>query len=108
MLDYELGHFHTACELMKHHERRDPQEIFPDKLPDPFPYQSNREFVREVLTREVSLRANGTEFVPESQESKASLAYREHMNSEGSPTEIVAAGYRWLPGTELTRKVVNL
>ena len=30
------------------------------------------------------------------------------MNSEGSPSETVAAGYVWQPGTELTRKVANL
>jgi hypothetical protein len=24
------------------------------------------------------------------------------MNSQGSPSEIVAAGYRWQPGTELS------
>jgi hypothetical protein len=42
------------------------------------------------------------------QESSASLEYRSHVNSEGSPSESVAAGYRWRPGTELSRKVVNL
>jgi hypothetical protein len=26
------------------------------------------------------------------------------MNSEGSPSETVAAGYTWTPGTELTEK----
>jgi len=42
------------------------------------------------------------------QEPKSSLDYRNHMNSEGSPSETVAAEYVWQPGTELTRKVVNL
>jgi hypothetical protein len=27
------------------------------------------------------------------------------LNSEGSPTETVAAGYRWMPGTELAADV---
>jgi hypothetical protein len=41
-------------------------------------------------------------------EGEASLAYREQLSSKGSPSTIVAAGYRWSPGTELARKVVNL
>lgn len=31
------------------------------------------------------------------------MAYREQMNAHGSPSESVAAGYRWAPGTELAR-----
>jgi rubrerythrin len=107
MLDYELGHFAVVSELFKRHERRDPQEVVPDKLPEPFPFESQRQFVREVLEAEVDLRARGTEIVPLEQEGESSLAYREHMNSQGSPSEIVAEGYAWRPGTELTLKVVN-
>ena len=29
------------------------------------------------------------------------LAYRDQLNSEGSPSEMVSAGYRWQPGGEL-------
>ena len=108
MLDYELGHFQFALDIFKKVERRDPQEVIPAKLPDPFPYKSQRDFVRQVLKNEVDLRAKGTEFVPSAQESQASKAYRDHVNSEGSPTETVAAGYRWVPGGELRRKVANI
>src|SRR3569623_250989 len=104
MLDYELGHFHMEAKLFKQHERMDPEEIVPAALPDPFPYESNREFVQEVLVREVNLRPDGPDFVDAEKEPEDSLAYREHMNSEGSPSEIVAAGYRWRPGTELNRR----
>jgi hypothetical protein len=104
-LDYELGHVAHVMELFKQHERRDPMEILPGKLPDPIPFDSQRDFVREVLTREVDLRANGPDYVSRGEESQASLDYREHMNSQGSPTEAVAAGYRWRPGTELSTRV---
>ena len=33
---------------------------------------------------------------------RRSRAYREQLNSDGSPSETVAAGYMWQPGTELT------
>jgi hypothetical protein len=104
-LDYELGHFHYVCELFKQHERRDPAEVFPGDLPDPIAFASQRDFVRKILLQEVDLRAKGTQFVPLEQDSQASIDYRNHLNSEGSPTETVAAGYIWTPGTELHRKI---
>jgi rubrerythrin len=107
MLSYELGHLRAVAELFKKYERRDPQEIVGDQLPDPIPFESQREFVRETLAREVDLRASGPDFVPKEQEPQSSLDYRNHMNSEGSPSQTVAADYAWQPGTELSRKVVN-
>lgn len=104
-LDYELGHFHHVAELFKQYERRDPAELFPGNLPEPIAFASQRDFVRQVLTQEVDLRAKGTQFVDKSQESQASIDYRTQLNSEGSPSETVAAGYVWTPGTELNRKV---
>jgi rubrerythrin len=108
MLSYELGHLHEVAQVFKSRERRDPEEVIGDRLPDPIPFESQREFVRETLAREVDLRVSGPEFVGLEQEPKSSLDYRNHMNSEGSPSETVAAEYVWQPGTELTRKVVNL
>ena len=107
MLDYELGHFAVVTQLFKEHERRDPEEVIGADLPEPLPFESNREFVREVLAAEVDLRARGTEIVPLAEEGESSIAYRKHMNSQGSPSETVAQGYAWRPGTELTLKVVN-
>jgi rubrerythrin len=108
MLDYELGHVQFAMELFKKTDGRDPAEILPAKLPDPFPYTSNRDFVRKVLKQEVDLRAKDGQFVPLAEESQTSITYRKHLNSEGSPTESVAAGYQWSPGTELRRRVANM
>ncbi|HJV88005.1 MAG TPA: hypothetical protein VJ698_21220 [Noviherbaspirillum sp.] len=104
-LDYELGHFHHVAELFKQHEKRDPAELFPGTLPEPIRFASQRDFVRQVLAQEVDLRANGTQFVSQSQESQASIDYRAQINADGSPSETVAAGYIWTPGTELNRKV---
>jgi hypothetical protein len=101
-LDYELGQLHFVMELFKQVENRDPAEILPATLPEPIEYRSHRQFVRETLVNEVDMRASGTQFVNKDEEPERSLAYREQMNSEGSPSETVAAGYRWMPGTELT------
>lgn len=102
-LDYELGHLNMMCELFKQYERRDPAEILTGVIPTPLQFTSNREFIRDVLAKEVPLRANGTQYVPQEQESAASLAQRAQLNADGSPTNIVSAGYQWSPGTELSR-----
>ncbi len=104
-LDYELGHLHMVCELFKKHEKRDPAEILPESLPEPIPHASQREFVRETLAGAGDLRASGAEIVPKEKEGKESLAYRKQMNSDGSPSETVSAGYKWAPGSELKLKV---
>jgi rubrerythrin len=104
MLDYELGHVQYVMNLFRKIEKRDPAEILPASLPDPFPYTSQRDFVRETLSGEVSLRAKGSEFVPAGEESDATLDYRSVVNADGSPTDAVAAGYHWTPATELRRR----
>jgi rubrerythrin len=103
-LDYELGHLHYVAELFKKHEKRDPLEVLPESLPEPITVASQRDFVRKVLAQEVDLRAKGADFVPKAEESEASKQYRKQLNAEGSPSTNVAAGYKWMPGTELQRK----
>src|SRR4051812_10574306 len=107
-LDYEIGQLNVAMDLFKQHERRDPAEILPETIPDPIDFSSQRDFVRGVLEKELDLRAKGTEFVDKAEEPESSLEYRRHMNSQGSPSQTVAAGYVWAPGTELRLKVANL
>ncbi|MCO5172055.1 MAG: hypothetical protein M9894_37630 [Planctomycetes bacterium] len=99
MLDYELGQLHFVADLFKQVERRDPAEVLPQTLPDPIPYVSQRDFVRATL-REAPFRAVKEE-IGQLQDSAATAAYRDHMNSEGAPSEAIAAGYVWQPGTEL-------
>lgn len=107
-LDYELGHLQVAMQWFKEIDRRDPAEVLPRSLPDQLAFRSNRQYVREVLANEVQLRARGMEFVGPDEESEASIEYRNHLNSSGSPSTAVAAGYRWAPGTELARELETL
>ena len=103
-LDYELGHLNFACDLFKQIERRDPAEVLSGPLPEMVQFKSQRDFVRKVLAEETDLRTSGTQFVPREQESPLSLELRKQLNSQGIASEIVSAGYDWMPGTELTRK----
>jgi rubrerythrin len=102
-LDYELGHLHYVMNLCKEIERREPAELLPSTLPEPIGYHSHREFVRQTLANEVDLRAIGTQIVPKSEErpDSPSVLYRERMNRNGAPSELVSAGWIWAPGGEL-------
>ena len=42
--------------------------------------------------------------MPRDKEGAASREYRDAVNADGSPSETVAAGYRWAPGSELKLK----
>jgi rubrerythrin len=100
-LDYELGHLHAVKDLFERTERRDAASILPATLTDPIDYASHREMVRQVLAEEVEMASIGAEFVNPGEGSKASIACRERLAARGAPSELVAAGYRWTPGTEL-------
>ncbi|MBS1153372.1 MAG: hypothetical protein H6Q89_5070 [Myxococcaceae bacterium] len=98
---YELGHLHLAMEAMREEERRDPEEVLPKSFHKPLPFESQRPYIRSALERGLHLRARGTEFVDLSEESEASISQRDQLNSDGSPSQLVAAGYHYTPGTEL-------
>ena len=100
-LDYELGQFHFVAELFEKVERREAASVISEKIAEPIEYKSHRDYVRQVLEAEVDFRAMGTQITTDGTESAATEAYRRQLNSEGSPSEAVAGGYRWTPGTEL-------
>ncbi|QRN04413.1 hypothetical protein GH742_11280 [Legionella sp. MW5194] len=102
-LEYEIGHLQVACECFRKYENRDPEEILQGKIPEMIRFKSQRPFVRKVLEEEVDLRTDGVNYVPKDEEDAESLLYRDQMNAEGIPAEIVSAGYQWQPGTELNR-----
>jgi hypothetical protein len=102
-LAYELGHLHFAIEHFRRFDKRDLGAVLPASLPEPSEHKSHRELIREVLRNEVQLRAASTQIVPLEQEPQRSSTYRDQLNSDGSPSQTVAAGYRWTPGTELSR-----
>lgn len=105
-VDYELGHLHFVMELFQRLEGRDPAEVLPATLPEAIAYKEHRDFVRRTLSQELDMASNGTDYISrhELPPNHRSFIYRDQMNSEGSPTETVAAGYQWTPGTELVKK----
>ncbi|HBT32161.1 MAG TPA: hypothetical protein DEB15_04660 [Pusillimonas sp.] len=106
-LDYELGHLTFVSELFKQYERRDPAEVLGNTIPQPLPFASQRDFIRPVLFDEKHMSSRSTKYIPSSEESQATVDARSLLNSSGSPTSAVSAGYQWAPGTELSRNVAK-
>jgi hypothetical protein len=96
-----------VAELFEKTERRDAAEVLPDRFPEPIQYTSHREFVRQVLRDEVRLSAVAAEFVDRDEETAETREYRAQLNSDGSPSDTVSAGYVWMPGTELAKTRVS-
>ncbi len=63
-LAMEIEQLKAACELMRKHEGRDPEQILPKRLPEPTRFQSNIDYVRDVLRRQIDLTGRDTDFVP--------------------------------------------
>jgi len=99
----------VAKQFFQEIEGRDAAEVLPAELPDPIEYESHRRYVRDVLAAEVDLRASGQRFIHVSEGEPAdTLAYRNQMNADGSPYQIIVGGYRWMPGGELIERAQRL
>jgi hypothetical protein len=108
MLQYELGQLRFVRDLFEQREGRDAASVIPNELPEPIKWTEHRQFVRETLARELNLRSSGTEYVQVTEEPRRSIEWRERLNRDGSPSEAVASGYVWRPGTELAPKARDI
>jgi hypothetical protein len=63
-LAMELEHLRLACEAMRKYEKREPREFLAKELPPPTKFQSNKEYIRQVLATQMELNADGPNFVP--------------------------------------------
>ena len=106
MLDYELGHVHFVATMFEERTRRDASEVLSGRIREPIAYESHRDFVREVLRREVGYGAHGPRIVDREDEPERTRQYRAHLNANDAPSNIVAGGYTWKPGTELSKNGV--
>lgn len=101
MLDYELGHVHVVAEMFEDIERRDAAEVLDRIIDAPLEHRSQRDMIRSVLRTEVGLSAREQELVPRADENVRTREQRARLDRDDSPSNVVAAGYVWGPGTEL-------
>jgi hypothetical protein len=63
-LAVELEHLRVASEYLEQYERKDPREICPAEMPEALVLQPNIDYVRDILSTQVPLTANGPDIIP--------------------------------------------
>ncbi|WP_251066725.1 hypothetical protein [Streptomyces sp. ISL-36] len=67
-LNMELEHLRIACDLMRRHDCRDPEEILAPQLPNVLTFEPNKDYVRELLATQIDLTTLGAGYVREAHE----------------------------------------
>jgi hypothetical protein len=89
-LNMEIEQLKAAAELLRKYEGKDAAELLPPTLPAPTKFESNKEYVRQVLADQVDYRADGLDVVPAGGKlTAASERYQKVVNAGGNYTEMV-------------------
>lgn len=90
-VDYELGHLAVAAELFKKHEKRDPEEVIGTEIVYPCHFQSQKEYVTNILENEIDKRLGVNKDyakITDLPEHWSSYNVQEKVSSDGAPTEM--------------------
>ena len=98
-LQMELAHLREACELMRLHGGREPEEFLPSELPEPVKFESNKEYIRNLLATQIDLNTLGTGYVREAHE-RFEWMQRQIHGGEQPPSERVIDMHREMFGAE--------
>ena len=90
-LAFELGHLKVAAELFKKRENRDPEEVIGEEIVIPCHFESQKDYVKNVLTAEIDKRL-GTDKdytkIDKLPEDWASYEIQSEVSQDGAPTEM--------------------
>jgi hypothetical protein len=86
-LNMELEQLRVACELMREHDGREPEQVLAPELPNPVMFEPNKEFLRELLATQIDLTTLGVGYVWEAHERFEQM--QKALNSDGVPSEEV-------------------
>ncbi|NLF29806.1 MAG: hypothetical protein GX591_02825 [Planctomycetes bacterium] len=91
-LDCEIAHLHGAVDLMRKFGDKDPMAILPSELPEPLMiFQSNKEYVRDVLAEQESWTINREKIVEADDKPGTFDQYQSWVNVGAIPSEEVIA-----------------
>jgi hypothetical protein len=90
-LNMEIEHLRLARELMQQYEKRDAEAMFPREIPVTFKFESNIDYVRNVMANMTDYNALETEFVPADRIPRDSRFYQLQaiLNRNGVPSQQV-------------------
>ena len=91
-LGFELEHLKLAAELVKTHEKRDPEEIIGDKIVEPCHFESQKTYVTKILESQIDKRLDGLEsmgyaYIDDLDSDWVNYDLQEAVSGEGAPTE---------------------
>jgi len=91
--EMEITHFLVCGALMEHYEKRNIRDVMRTDVIEPLiVFEPNKEYVNQVLNREIEFEPLNMEFVNYHDLPKdwPSFGYRDRVNAGGVPSEIVA------------------
>lgn len=98
-LQMEIGQLHAACDLVRTHEDRDPEELLPSELPDVLTFEPNKEYLRHLLGTQMDLTTLGTGYVGDQHERFVRM--QETLHSGTTPaSDLVVERHREMFGGE--------
>jgi hypothetical protein len=86
-LNMEIEQLRVACDLMREHDGREPEEVLAPQLPEPVMFEPNKEYLRELLATQIDLTTLGTGYVREAHERFEQM--QKAVNRDGVPSEEV-------------------
>jgi hypothetical protein len=102
-LNMEIGQLHAVSDILRRYEGIEPEELLPPALPDtPVTFEPNKDYVRGILATQIDLRADGIDYVDDSElpENHRSRQYRNIVNAGGTPSELVIEQNRAAQGRD--------
>ena len=96
-LNMEIEHLRIACQMLKDIDGIDPESFLPaDGMQAPLTFETNKEYLRDVLRRTIELTAWDSEFVPigDLPRDHRYFEYQKQVNAGGVPTEDVIRRHR--------------
>jgi hypothetical protein len=98
-LDMELAHLQQACDLMRRHDGREPEEVLAPQLPEPVRFEPNKDYLRHLLATQMDLTTLGAGYVRDQHERFEKLQEQIH-DGDQPPSEQVIALHREQFGQE--------
>jgi len=96
-LAMEIEHLRTACEMQREIEGLDPESYLPAQgMPEPLTFESNKDYLRDVLRRTVDWAPYDARFVPVSDlpDDHRFFDFQRKVNTGGIPSEQVIERHR--------------
>ena len=90
-LDQEITHLHLAAEMLKKYEDKDPQQFLPGDFPTLTVFQSNKNYIRDVLATQSDLVLANLTYKPlqEMPGSHRYFRFRKIVNRDGAASREV-------------------